>query len=114
MGVAMKTKTAATSAIATASKKKAAAASAAASAAGASSSSDDSDSGVESVTRAERSRRTARQGRQRKKQYIGELESKLMSTETRDVTLRDELEAAQRKLATLQAQHTTLLGNRTF
>lgn len=104
-------KTVAASAIATASKKSAAAAAAAAAAAEGGNGSDDSGNG-DTVTRAERSRRTARECRQRKKQYIGELESKLVLMETRDLSLRDELEAAQRKLATLQAQQTEMLGGR--
>jgi hypothetical protein len=64
-----------------------------------------------SESRVERSRRNAREGRARKKQYIEQLETKLIKMESRDTSLRDELERNQLLLSTLQAKHLGLVGS---
>ena len=62
-------------------------------------------------SRGDRARRTAKEGRARKKQYIEQLETKLVIMESRDSSLRDEVERNQRLLATLVSKHSSLLLN---
>lgn len=76
------------------------------------------DSGADSSTqgevdsaesRQERSRRSARECRIRKKEYVVMLESRVTEIEAQDKTLRSTLQETQFRLALLQAEHDALL-----
>lgn len=61
------------------------------------------------VEPAERPRKPAREGRLRKKEYVGALEAKVMNMEARDEALRAELDAVRAQLVSLQSEHELLL-----
>jgi hypothetical protein len=77
-----------------------------------SSSSVDGDSGAESIEsaelRAEKVRKSARESRIRKKEYVTMLETRVSQIEAQDKGLRAVLEETQRKFAILQAEHDDL------
>jgi hypothetical protein len=69
----------------------------------------DTDSLLLTATKGGKSRKSARECRLRKKEYVGALEAKVIDLEARDAALRSELGAVRAQLVSLQSEHKSLL-----